>query len=162
MILLTLSPGSPGGPGSPGNPMGPCGEKKKPELKPINCVALPSKRWMTHNGAFRSIFSWYSSRSRRPRSSRKARVPLLTYIPFSTLTVMQINWQAMKRQGKEEQEDGRTNGGSSAHNNTKLSNGPRVPNVTIITLPAKLHIQHHKNTLCTHKHTRRAVADGER
>lgn len=117
---------------------------------------------MTHNGAFRSIFSWYSSRSRRPRSSRKARVPLLTYIPFSTLTVMQINWQAIKRQEKEEQEeDGRRNGGSSAHNNTKLSNGPRVSNITIITLPAKLHIQHHKNTLCTHEHTRWTVAVGE-
>lgn len=53
---------------------------------------------MSHNGAFRSIFSWYPSRSRGPRSSRKARVTLFTYIPFSTLGVMKISWQAMKRQ----------------------------------------------------------------
>lgn len=55
------------------------------------------KQWMTHNDAFRSILSWYSSRSRGPRSSRKAWVTLLTYIPLSTLGANKLTSKEKKK-----------------------------------------------------------------
>lgn len=97
---------------------------------------------MTHNDAFRSIVSWYSSRSSGPRGSREAWVTLLTYIPLSTLAVVQINWQAQKKKDKKNKKKlGGGGGGSLTHNNAVLSNWPWDPNLTIITLTAKMHIQ---------------------